>query len=539
MYKNLKKVISDTLTVSKIVRTNNKKRVILLSVFLSQAIAGADIIIILFFTKILSNSYIPANIFIIDQILEYENFLPLLIVFRYSFQYLQSTTLKSMELRVQNNLKSFLLSEVFEKRNYSVADAYFYINTLAGHISFFYSSIAHFLNFLLQSIAFSIYLFSTDPTSISTFMLGILFLLYPLSYLIKKAREYMHKTYELGQSASHDIQKVVDNMFLIKLLNKEDDEISRFSKTIKQLNLYLLNNHRYSILNSYLPSFLTVFLLSIITIFASSFFNITLPFVGITLRMFQSLGQLSGAFNQIVNSHVHLEKFYEMQTNKPKLNKEKYVQIEEKENPDILSFHDVSFKYLNSSIEIFSNLNISFKRGTHTIITGPNGSGKSTLLGLIAGVYYPTNGIIKAKSARLGYVGPTPLIFSASLKENILYGNNENINDLKIIELIKYFNLFNEDKKCDLNQKVDNKSLSSGQMQKIAFIRALLNDIEILILDESTSNLDENSKRKIFEYLKNKNITIINSTHEIHNFNNYDSHLEIKMADDKRSIVNN
>ena len=48
----------------------------------------------------------------------------------------------------------------------------------------------------------------------------------------------MHKTYELGQNASHDIQKVVDNMFLIKLLNKEDDEITRFSKTIKQLNLF-------------------------------------------------------------------------------------------------------------------------------------------------------------------------------------------------------------------------------------------------------------------------------------------------------------
>ena len=253
--------------------------------------------------------------------------------------------------------------------------------------------------------------------------------------------------------------------------------------------------------------------------------------------MFQSLGQLSGAFNQIVNSHVHLEKFYEMQTNKPKLNKEKYIQIEENENSDILTFHEVSFNYLNSSIEIFTDLNISFKKGTHTIITGPNGSGKSTLLGLIAGVYYPTNGVIKTKSERLGYVGPTPLIFSATLKENILYGNNEKIGDQEIIELIQHFSLFNEDKDVDLNRKVDNKSLSSGQMQKIAFIRALLNNIEILILDESTSNLDEHSKKKIFNYLKHKKVTIVNSTHEIHNFDNYDFHLEIKMADDKRTII--
>ena len=113
MYKNIKKVVSDTLTVSKIVRTNNKKRVIFLSVFLSQAIAGADILIILFFTKILSNSYIPDNISIVDQILKYESFLPFLIVFRYSFQYLQSVYFKvngvesSKQFKILLTIRSF------------------------------------------------------------------------------------------------------------------------------------------------------------------------------------------------------------------------------------------------------------------------------------------------------------------------------------------------------------------------------------------------------------------------------------------------
>ena len=50
-------------------------------------------------------------------------------------------------------------------------------------------------------------------------------------------------------------------------------------------------------------------------------------------------------------------------------------------------------------------------------------------------------------------------------------------------------------------------------MQKVSFIRALLADIEILILDESTSNLDSESRNLIFDVLKRKNITIINSTH--------------------------
>ena len=51
-------------------------------------------------------------------------------------------------------------------------------------------------------------------------------------------------------------------------------------------------------------------------------------------------------------------------------------------------------------------------------------------------------------------------------------------------------------------------------MQKIAFIRALIADVDVLFLDESTSNLDSKSKDKIFQILKDQKVTIINSTHE-------------------------
>ena len=51
---------------------------------------------------------------------------------------------EKIRIKCSENLKLFLLTEVFEKRNYSVADAYFYINVLAGHVSFFYSNLAIF-----------------------------------------------------------------------------------------------------------------------------------------------------------------------------------------------------------------------------------------------------------------------------------------------------------------------------------------------------------------------------------------------------------
>jgi ABC-type bacteriocin/lantibiotic exporter with double-glycine peptidase domain len=82
---------------------------------------------------------------------------------------------------------------------------------------------------------------------------------------------------------------------------------------------------------------------------------------------------------------------------------------------------------------------------------------------------------------------------------------------------------------------VSNRSLSSGQLQKVSFIRSLLNESNLLLLDESTSNLDTESKKLIFEILNSKKITIINSTHNIEDFN-YDNHIKISLKNGKRQF---
>ena len=74
-------------------------------------------------------------------------------------------------------------------------------------------------------------------------------------------------------------------------------------------------------------------------------------------------------------------------------------------------------------------------------------------------------------------------------------------------------------------------------MQKIAFIRALLSDMEILVLDESTANLDESSRNLVFKILKKKNITIVNSTHDPDMFEFVDQHFQISLNDENRIIT--
>ena len=537
MYSKIKVVIRDTLFVSKVTKTNKKKITILYSVFLSQLIAFSDILIILLFTKLFSNTNVLPEILEAFEILfEIKILLPLTIVLRYFIQYLQSIVLKKLEYNVQANLKIYMLEEIFKNRNYSTVDTYYYVNTLSNHISYFYSSIAMFLNFTLQSIAFTLYLFVTEPSTISAFLAGIVFLIYPIYYLIIKSRKYEQYIYEKGLESSSDIQRVVENSFLIKLLKKEKDEVERYSKIIKQLYRGVLTKHKLDVLNSYLPPFVTVFLISIIAIFFNNYFLITLSFMGVTLRMFQSLANVSSSTNQIINSHVHLKTFYDMQFYKKSTLKENYVALDKPSSENIIGTTDVNFKYFNSEETIFNNLNIKIKRNSHTAFTGVNGSGKSTILGILAGVYYPNNGSVKAFSKKLGFVGPNPLIFSGTLRENLLYGNNSEITDEKIKESVTEFSLFGDEQIIDLEKKIDNKSLSSGQMQKIGFLRIILSEVDILFLDESTSNLDEETKNLIFEILKKKNLTIINSTHDLESFKTVDSHYKVELKKGNREV---
>ena len=117
-----------------------------------------------------------------------------------------------------------------------------------------------------------------------------------------------------------------------------------------------------------------------------------------------------------------------------------------------------------------------------------------------------------------------------------MYGNEKNIADEKIIEKLKMFETFKEEGNYNLDNIISNTSLSSGQMQKISFIRSLLNDSEILLLDEATSNLDDKTKVLIFDILKNENITIINSTHNKNDFD-YDYELKISVEQNKREFI--
>jgi len=533
--KQFKQIIQDVIYISKITKTKNKKILTIISVFLSQFSALIDISIIAIFSVLIAEQY--TSIQLVNSILDYfvENKLMIIVLvsFRYVFQYFQKTIIYKLELSVNKNLKIYILKEIFDKRNYSVSDSYYFINVISMHVSYFFSSFASFLNNILQILIYTAYLVITDLNTVFVFGLGVLVLAYPIKKILEKARLFMHESFEKGQESNKEVERVVDNLLLIKILKKENYEIDRFSNTIQDYIFNLYNNYKFGVVNSFLPSFFTLFMLSTIIALTSYARSLTLDFIGVTLRLFQSLSNLTTSLNQIINSHVHIEKFYEVEKNKTIENTNNFKII----NEDIIGLKNVSFKYLNSEINIFEDLSFKIERNTHTVITGPNGSGKSTLLGLLAGVFYPNHGEVYSFSNKFGYIGATPLIFNSTLRDNIMYGNDLEVKDDQIIEILKTLQTFKEEQNYDLNNLISNKTLSSGQMQKVAFVRALVSKPEILLLDEATANLDESSKETIFDILNDQNVTIINSTHDPDRFKKVDLNLKIDIKNEKRIIV--
>ena len=530
-----KKISGDVLYISRVTKVTKKKIRLLLSVVLSNLTVLMDVLLILVFANLIAGDGTEDSIYylFISFIVENLFLLPVLVVVRTFVVLLEKVNIHSLQLAVERNLKQHVLTEVYKKGNYSIADATFYTNTLSGHMSYFYGALAGMLNNIIQILVYSSFLIYTDFQTISVFAIGGVILFFPTRYLLLQGRKYMHESWVNAQEVGRDIQRVIQNLFLIKILKTSDYELDLYKKSITSLQISQFRNLAYGTINSLLPNFLTVFTISVLVAFFNFAKVITLEFLGITLRLVQTIGNANNTLNMLVNSSVHIEKFMEFESNKLEVD-ENYYRVNDNDS-NAVSIKNVDFKYFNSEEYIFENLDLEFPKGKHTVLTGANGSGKSTLLGLISQIYYPQSGSINIISKKIGYVGVTPLIIDGSLRTNLLYGNDNNsITDNELIETLKTFKLF-ENHDYDLDFVISNRTLSSGQMQKISFMRALLANSEILLLDESTSNLDVATRDMIFNILKNKNITIINSTHNHDEFE-FDHHIKIEYFDEKRTF---
>jgi len=449
--------------------------------------------------------------------------------------YLDTMNIHKLRLGIEKQLRLNFLDEVYTRGNFTLSDSYFFINTLCVHVATFYQNLAMLFTTLVKIILFLVFLLFSNLSVIGYFVVGFILLIVPSRYFTKLNRKYSHSSYISSHNISDNVERVIDNLYLIKILKKFKFERANFSNNLDEYYGSQINNQKYGALNSLFPTSITMLLMSLFLIYSDSSTLLTLDVIAIILRLFQSLGEFNRVYSISISTFVHLKNFEDIEMNKEKVYSDNF-KITDNDSLGLVHLENVSFKYLNSDQYVFKDLDLKISKNTHTIITGPNGSGKSTILGLIAGIYYSDGGKVNTYSNNYGYIGATPLIFESTIRENILYGNSKNISDKKIVTYLKRLETFKEESSYALENEISNRTLSSGQMQKIAFVRAILNEPDILLLDEATANLDEVSRAEIFKILRDQETTIINSTHDKESFTNIDHHLEVKMIGEVRKI---
>tara|TARA_X000000368_G_scaffold404209_1_gene379985 strand:+ start:6874 stop:8493 length:1620 start_codon:yes stop_codon:yes gene_type:complete len=535
--KKFKSSLVDLFKLSKLTKTKNKRARIIFGSIISNVIVFFDIVIISVLTSIFSDSNFIDN-FIVSFFVNNLYLLPFIVVLRFLFIYFEKINVIKLKIEIEKNLRLHLMEEIFDKGNYSISDAYFYVNTISNQVASFYGTFAVFLGSALQILAYTTYLLITNTQTILVFLVGVIFLIFPTIYLTKLGRKYSHNTYIFGQEISSEIEKVLDNLYLIKIINYVEKELKNFKKSLFDFYSSSLNNLKLGTINAIIPNFVTVFIVSILLVFFNFAKVLTLDFIGIVFRLFQSLGVFNSNLHLLNAYHIYTEKLFQIETNRVASQSDNFIVDKDMDNDLAIKLNNISFKYFNEEEYIFSDLSLDINKGQHTIITGPNGSGKSTLLALFSGIIYASEGKSISYTSKFSYVSASPMILNSNLKENLLYGVEKEIDEEVLNSYIEEFKLFNENQKIALDKEVSNKALSTGQMQKISFIRALLSGSDVLLLDESTSNLDYETKVLIFEVLDKRDLTIINATHNPDEFLRYDQHIKIVIKEGKRQLIN-
>ena len=235
-------------------------------------------------------------------------------------------------------------------------------------------------------------------------------------------------------------------------------------------------------------------------------------FVNVFLNPIDRLVNFTEAFQRGMSG---FDRFLEIMNTKPEIeDAEDAVVLENVEGR--IEFKDVAFSY-NDKKEVLKDINITIEKGQTVALVGPSGSGKTTFCNLIPRFYEVNEGsiMIDGKDIRsvtlaslrrnIGVVQQDVYLFTGTIMENILYGKPDATRE-EVIQAAKLANA--HDFIMELENGYDTfvgergVKLSGGQKQRISIARAFLKNPPILILDEATSSLDNESERLVQESLK-------------------------------------
>lgn len=442
--------------------------------------------------------------------------------YEYLFTRVQQNVVNEIRLSMISNIidaplsyinqkeKGYILSRIAESGNVSALFSPNLLRIFSGIFDFFF---ALFIMF-----------------NLSVKLTGIIVIIIPIYFIISKHSSKMiskstTNVYESSAVLNAEMYETLNGIEDIKLLNGKNIQTNKIKSklnnviksALKQSLHFIFFMQNLIVTNN----FVTVIVLLVsgililqnqLTIGVYTSFSI---YMAKLLATTQALGSLDITLKPVCISIKRIKEFFNLDVENTlgtNIMKEPINSIE---------FKDVCFKYNENSDLIFDHLNVQIEKGDKLLIDGINGSGKSTFIKLLTGLYQPESGkilinnidynLIHKESVRdrIGIVSQNIFLFKGTILDNILYGQTNKTKE-DVVKLMKRYHLTSHlnrfENGLDTIIVQDGSSVSGGQAQFIAFLRAILTQRDIIILDEAASNLHIDTRNLMYEILQNYNL---------------------------------
>lgn len=223
---------------------------------------------------------------------------------------------------------------------------------------------------------------------------------------------------------------------------------------------------------------------------------------GLINSMQQSLGA-AGRIFEVLDSPVEVETLPEVETKQPEF--------------ESMVMSSISFSYPGAERQSINKISLELQKGTQMAVVGPSGGGKSTLFKLLLGLYEPDEGEVIINGQRINEMSPAKLrsyfsyvpqeagLYTGSIRDNIRNGNPE-ADEQEILEALRKANAYDfvmelpEGLDTDIGE--EGSRLSGGQRQRLSIARAILRNAPILLLDEATAALDNESEKLVQQAIR-------------------------------------
>lgn len=394
--------------------------------------------------------------------------------------------------------------------------------------------ITHFFSFMCKILiitCMTLFIIMHIPLA-ALLILGVVGFCFAVSQIVfrKPMRQFGVSSREYSYRASQSSLEAIQGYKEILVFGRQDYFVNEYLKNMIGFNKAEVQMTVASASPSFMIEvvciigILTVVAVQSITAGGSSDLLAQMAIIALaTLRILPALGILLGDVNSIVFNAPGLNSAAETLHLVKELEKEKTIERKKGSYADVslkseLAIAHASYAYPRTDKNVIDDLSMTIKKGTSVGLIGTSGAGKTTLADIVLGLLKPQSGKVlmdgvdieelgEAWHSIIGYVPQSIYMTDASVRRNVAFGIEEAlIDDAKVWKALEMAQIkeFVEGlaKGLDTNVGEWGVQLSGGQRQRIAIARALYSDPDIIVLDEATAALDNETEDAVMESIE-------------------------------------